>query len=177
MRRSRRILITCHCALNANAKIPPLAAVEGVFTDHVSKHIQSGCGILQLPCPEVSYLGMNRWGMTKEQYNHPNFRQHCREILTNPLVQIQAYVQAGYDIVGVLGMDKSPNCGLKLSCRGYSGGELSTVDQIEQQVNGLRFVPEKGVFMEEFLELLATKVHIRPRLFAVEESSPTSTQE
>jgi len=177
MHRSRRILITCHCALNANAKIPPLATVEGVFTDHVSKHIRSGCGLLQLPCPEVSYLGMNRWGMTKEQYIHPNFRRHCREILANPLVQIQAYVLAGYEIVGVLGMDKSPNCGLHLSCRGYSGGELNSVDRIEQQVNGLRFVPEKGVFMEEFLELLATKVHIRPRLFAVEESSPTSTQE
>jgi predicted secreted protein len=53
MYRSRKILITCHCAINANAKVPPLATVGGVFTDSVSEYIQSGCGLLQLPCPEV----------------------------------------------------------------------------------------------------------------------------
>jgi predicted secreted protein len=177
MNRSQKILIISHCAMNANAKVPPLASIGGVFTAPISEYIQSGCGLMQLPCPEVTYLGMNRWGMTKEQYDHPNFRRHCREILEYPIVQIQAYVQAGYDIVGVLGMDKSPNCGLNLTCRGYRGGELGSFDQVAQITNDLRFVPEKGVFMEEFLELLDTTVHIRPKLFAIEESSPTSTQE
>ncbi|WP_341830623.1 CD3072 family TudS-related putative desulfidase [Desulfovermiculus halophilus] len=130
------MLITCHCVINANAKVPPLATVGGVFTDSVSEYIQSGCGFLQLPCPEVTYLGMNRWGMTKEQYDHPNFRRHCREILIYPMVHIQASVQAGYEIVGVLGMDKSPNCGLNLTCRGYTGGELGSVDQVVHQMNG-----------------------------------------
>jgi predicted secreted protein len=171
MYRSRKILITCHCAINANAKVPPLATVGGVFTEHVSEYIQSGCGLLQLPCPEVSYLGMNRWGMTKEQYDHPNFRRHCREILTYPMVQIQSFIQTGYQIFGVLGMDKSPNCGLNLTCRGYTGGELSSVDQVEQQVNCLHFVPEQGVFMEEFLKMLAQE-DIRPTLFAIEEKTP-----
>lgn len=114
---------------------------------------------------------MNRWGMTKEQYDNPNFRRHCREILTYPMVQIQASLQAGYQIVGVLGMDKSPNCGLNLTCRGYTGGELSSVDQVETQVNSLRFVPEQGIFMEEFLKMLAQK-DIKPTLFAIEEKTP-----
>nr|WP_051564410.1 hypothetical protein [Desulfovermiculus halophilus] len=74
--------------------------------------------------------------MTKEQYDHPNFRRHCREILIYPMVHIQASVQAGYEIVGVLGMDKSPNCGLNLTCRGYTGGELGSVDQVVHQMNG-----------------------------------------
>ena len=64
MNRSQKILIVCHCAINANAKVPPLAPVGGVFTDYSSEYIRSGCGLLQLSCPEVSYLGMNRWDMT-----------------------------------------------------------------------------------------------------------------
>lgn len=62
MHRSRRILIMCHCLLNANAKIVPLASVQGVFTDVILPHINEGCGLFQLPCPETSYLGMYRWG-------------------------------------------------------------------------------------------------------------------
>ncbi|MDJ0622385.1 MAG: hypothetical protein QNJ17_05440 [Desulfocapsaceae bacterium] len=74
MNRGRKILIVCHCILNINAKIQPLAPVQGVLTETIRPYLDDGCGLFQLPCPEVSYLGMNRWGMTREQYDHPAFR-------------------------------------------------------------------------------------------------------
>jgi len=168
MNRSGKILIACHCVLNANAKVYPLAAVGGIFRDGIASCLEEGCGIFQLPCPEVSYLGMNRWGMTKEQYDHPNFRTHCRDILRYPLVQIQAFARAGYRFAGILGMDGSPNCGVTLTCEGYRGGDLGSADCLASQIASLRLVSGKGVFMEELLGMLL-EIGIQPELFAIRE--------
>ena len=170
MNRGKKILITCHCALNANAKVYPLATVGGVFSDALSAYIDAGYGIFQLPCPELSYLGINRWGMTREQYDHPNFRAHCRDILKYPLIQLQALAQAGYALVGVLGMDGSPNCGVTLTCEGYTGGELCSRSNLDGQIDALRFVAGQGVFMEELMEMLR-QIGQRPKLIAVNEKN------
>ncbi len=171
MRRSRKILIVCHCLLNANAKIHPLATVPGVFTDVISPHVNFGCGLFQLPCPETTYLGMNRWGMTREQYDHRSYRVHCRNILESPLAQLTAFKQAGYEFVGLVGMDGSPNCGVNMTCEGYTGGEIAAPEEIERQIEALQLVPGKGVFMAELLELLH-QVGIQPELSAVQETVP-----
>ena len=176
MNRSKQILIVCHCVLNANAKVYPLAEVGGVFQDPVAPYIASGAGLFQLPCPETTYLGMNRWGMTREQYDHANFRAHCRDILKYPLIQLQAFAQAGYELVGVLGMDGSPNCGVNLTCEGYEGGELSDPEDIAGQIAGLRFVAGKGVFMTVLLEMFE-QVGIRPDLFAIRETTVNPKKE
>jgi predicted secreted protein len=176
MNRSKQILIVCHCVLNANAKVYPLAGVGGVFMDSLGSYIESGCGLFQLPCPETTYLGMNRWGMTKEQYDHANFRAHCREILKFPLVQLQAFAEAGYELTGVMGMDGSPNCGVNLTCEGYEGGELGDPENIARQLDALRFVTGKGVFMIELLEMLQ-RIGIRPDLLAIRETSVNPKKE
>ncbi|MDD2389851.1 MAG: hypothetical protein PHP23_08990 [Desulfobacterales bacterium] len=170
MKRNKKILITCHCILNANSKVYPLATVGGVFSNAVSPYIETGCGLFQLPCPELSYLGMNRWGMTKEQYDHATFRAHCRNILKYPLIQLQSLAQAGYELVGILGMDGSPNCGVTLTCEGYSGGELRSVQHVHKQITSLRHVPGKGVFMEELVQMLR-QVNLQPELFAITEKT------
>ena len=171
MMRSRKILIVCHCVLNANAKVPPLAAVPGVFSDVILPCVDDGCGLFQLPCPETAYLGVNRWGMTKEQYDNRSFRAHCRTILEAPLAQLSAFKQAGYAFEGLVGMDGSPNCGVNLTCEGYTGGEISPVKAVEKQIQNLWFVKGKGVFMSELLALL-DQAGIRPELSAVMEDTP-----
>jgi predicted secreted protein len=172
MNRSKRIVATCHCILNANAKVPPLATVGGVFAEAVSDYIAAGCGLFQLPCPEAAYLGMKRWGMTREQYDHPHFRAFCREILRYPLVQLQAFAQAGYELVGIIGMDGSPNCGVTITCEGYSGGELCSPENLGDQIKALRFVAGRGVFMTELLAMLQ-QAGLQPKLLAVREVQPT----
>lgn len=176
MNRSKRILIVCHCVLNANAKVYPLAEVGGVFMEGVASHIASGCGMFQLPCPETSYLGMNRWGMTREQYDHAHFRACCRDMLKYPLMQLQAFAEAGYEMAGIVGMDGSPNCGVNLTCEGYEGGELGDLENIAGQIDDLRFVEGKGVFMTELLEMLQ-RVGIRPDLFAINETNVNEKEE
>lgn len=156
MNRSRKILIVCHCVLNSNAKVLPLATCEGVYHNVIEEYTKKGFGLLQLPCPETGYLGLNRWGMTREQYNHHNFRSYCHEILQPTLHQIKAFNVAGYEIAGVIGMDGSPNCGVDTTCSGFSGGEVCS-QFLEEQTNRLSMISGTGVFMEVFQQMLSNE--------------------
>ena len=153
MKRGKTIYIVCHCLLNSNAKIYPLADIKGVYVDDLGHLFDEGAGLIQLPCPETCYLGMNRWGMTREQYANNAFRDFCKKILLPTMLQISAYVQAGYHIEGIAGMDGSPNCGINQTCVGYRGGEVCPEFALDQCSN-LQLIPGKGVFMEIFEELL-----------------------
>ena len=147
MKRSKKLVVLSHCLLNANAKVEPYAGYQGVNLDVLSPYINEGYGIIQLPCPESSYLGLDRWGMTKNQYDHPAYRRHCQQILQPSLDQIEAAVKAGYNIAGVIGIKGSPNCGVMHSCQGFQGGEIDK-QRIESQFREVKITKEAGVFME-----------------------------
>lgn len=171
MRRGRKILVVVHCLLNANAKVFPLAQVSGVHADVLSKSIETGVGLLQLPCPELTYLGMQRWGMTREQYDHANFRDHCAAILRPSVLELEALIAGGCEVLGILGMDGSPNCGVFRTCVGYTGGELTSGDEIERQRSRLKMVEGKGVFIQ-VLETILNMKGLKIPFCAVDEKDP-----
>lgn len=168
MKRSKKILVLCHCLLNANAKIYPLAACGGAYLSVIEPYLETGVGLVQLPCPETGYLGLNRWGMTRDQYDHLHFRDYCREILRPIMYQIKAYVMAGYEILGVIGMDGSPNCGISRTCLGFIGGEICSQVDIARQREQLVAASGRGVFMEILEEMLSSE-KISLRFWAVDE--------
>jgi predicted secreted protein len=171
MRRGRKILVVVHCILNANAKVVPLAQVSGVHTDLLREHLDAGVGLVQLPCPELTYLGTNRWGMTREQYDHANFRAHCEAILRPSVLELEAFIRGGCEVVGVLGMDGSPNCGVHRTCLGFTGGELTGGEEFQKQRSGLKMVAGQGVFVEVLENLLRGRnLHIP--FIAVDEEHP-----
>jgi predicted secreted protein len=110
MRRNKKILLVSHCILNQNTVIDNEARAEGAVISATEWALKEGFGILQLPCPEFTFLGLNRPSMTYEEYNTPEYRQHCREILKPILHQAEEYVKNGYEIVGMLGIQSSPSC-------------------------------------------------------------------
>lgn len=171
MKRSHRIIVVSHCLLNANAKVRPLALYPGVLLDALRSYIEQGVGIVQLPCPESSYLGVNRWGMSREQYDHPRFRRHCRRILTPVMDQLEAYRDSGCDIIGVVGADGSPNCGIHRVPLGLAGGVIGAMGPVENQVGGLRSAEGTGVFMEVARQILAER-NIGTTFMAVDENHP-----
>ncbi len=154
MHRSKKIVIVCHCLLNANAKVYPLAQCGGVYHNVINDHITEDTGIIQLPCPETIYLGMKRWGMTREQYDTPHFRKTCQEMLGPSVTQLKAFADAGYTIEKIIGMDGSPNCGVNRTCYGFTGGEIGTGEIASTQLANLTFAPGRGVFMEILATLL-----------------------
>lgn len=153
MNRSRTICVVASCLLNANAKIKPYAVCPGVNTRVLLPWIEQGAGLLQLPCPETTFLGMKRWGMTCEQYDTQAYRDHCRAMLRAPLLEVQAYAEAGYELAAVLGVNGSPSCGVDTTCAGYTGGEVSP-EAAREQGRALRMIPGRGVFMQELAAML-----------------------
>lgn len=174
MNRSRKVVVLCHCLLNANVKVRPLATHAGALDLIVGEYLARGVGVVQLPCPETSFLGLSRWGMTREQYDHPAYRRHCRDILGPCVDQLQAMKRDGCELVGLVGVDGSPSCGMFLTCEGYRGGEAGAPEtDVAGQVAGLRAVSGRGVFMEELLVLLDRHGLWIPQL-AVDEESPST---
>ncbi len=126
MQRSKRILLVSHCILNQNTVIENEARAEGAILSATEWAMKEGFGVLQLPCPEFTFLGLNRPPMTYEQYNTPEYRKHCRGILEPVLNQAKEYLKNGYEIPGLLGIKGSPSCD-----------------------------PSRGIFMEELIALFA----------------------
>lgn len=59
-KRSRKIVLVAHCVLNQNSKIDGCAHYPGPIKEVIELLISAGCGIVQLPCPELMHLGLDR---------------------------------------------------------------------------------------------------------------------
>ncbi len=110
MQRKKKIIITSHCILNQNTVIDGEARSTGAIHSAVDWIQEEGLGILQLPCPEFTFLGLERPPMTYEEYDNEEYRNHCRNILQPIIEQLIEYKRCAYDIVGILGIQSSPSC-------------------------------------------------------------------
>lgn len=157
MNRGKKIIIVSNCLLNANAKIRPYAFYPGVNNQVIEPLLAKGAGIIQLPCPETGYLGMRRWGVTREQLDTLSYREHCAAILKAPLLEMLAYDDVGYELECVLGVNGSPSCGVDMTCAGYTGGEIpADGEELARHRKNLRMIPVQGIFMEVLSDLLKT---------------------
>ncbi len=75
-------------------------------------------GIIQMPCPELTYAGLLRKAQTRYQYDTAVFRRHCKRIVKEIVNQIQEYEECGIKVKIVIGVDGSPSCGVNETSRG-----------------------------------------------------------
>jgi predicted secreted protein len=124
--------VVAHCLLN------PLTRVKGLE----STPFRAAGSVVQLPCPEALYLGLERWAVTRNQLDVPEFRRFCRSIIAHyaDLLEMMARSGASIRIVGIAG---SPSCGIITTSSGYPGGRVQEADHTR--------VPGRGIFMEELL--------------------------
>ena len=50
---------------------------------------------MQLPCPEVLYLGLERWAVTRNQLDVPQFRRFCRALIEHYVDLLQMLAREG----------------------------------------------------------------------------------
>lgn len=143
------MVLLAHCILNPNAKVSGIAQTSGAIPGIVEGLLREGIGIVQLPCPEQTFGGCLRWGMTREQYDTPRYRRHCRDILESIVDQSEDYLRGGYEILGIVGVDGSPSCGVERTCIGYEGGEIASMRALPI----CSFAAGRGVFMECLLSM------------------------
>lgn len=148
MERSKKVVLVSHCILNQNTVVNPLARAKGAYVDIVTELMKNGIGIHQMPCPEYRYLGLKREPMTKEQFNTEAFRSLNKSISKDTVNVVKEYINNGYDIIGIIGINESPTC----------------------SING-----EKGILMEELLQELE-KEEIKLKLIDVPTDYHDGTQ-
>lgn len=124
-RRSKRLVITAHCLLNQNSKSDGTADLPGQFEEVVNLIMGSKTGIIQLPCPELLCLGLDRRdkdgakrdvleentrirNLMEEQENLDILKTKAREVGD----QIVEYGKHGFKTVGLIGVNRSPSCGI-----------------------------------------------------------------
>ncbi|MDH4140415.1 MAG: hypothetical protein OEV43_07575 [Coriobacteriia bacterium] len=152
MNRSRRVAVVAHCLLNMNSKVEGLATCPGVHPI-LGELADRDYGLLQLPCPELTMLGLKRWGQTFEQYDTPFFRAHCARLVADVAAQVSEYVRCGYEIGPVVGVQGSPSCGVTQTMSGAWGGEYDD-DRMRQIRSRRERVDGAGVFFRELAERL-----------------------
>jgi len=147
--RSKRIMIVAHCILNQNSISDASANLRSQFTEIVERIMKENIGIVQLPCPELQCLGLDRedrLGGTRpvleentrireSMLREGNLKLLEREI-EKIVFQTTEYRKHGFEITGIIGINRSPSCGV----------ETTTVKN--EEVEGT------GVFMEMLSEAL-----------------------
>jgi predicted secreted protein len=127
--------VVAHCLLD------PLTRVKGLK----GISYRPAGPVVQLPCPEALYLGLDRWAVTRNQLEVPEFRRLCRSIATQYADLLEMLSRKGVRI-RVVGVARSPSCGVNTTTRGYMGGLVR--EAAHEMVAG------PGAFMEELLAVL-----------------------
>jgi predicted secreted protein len=125
-KRSKKIILVAHCIFNQNSKLDRCAHYPGAVTNITCRLIESGIGIVQLPCPEMLFLGLDRHAdlssiLTVEQedtrigwlMSAPGGQEFCRALTEDVLRQVLDYRKHGFEVVGLLGVNGSPTCGVE----------------------------------------------------------------
>jgi predicted secreted protein len=124
--RSKRVLLVAHCVLNQNAKIDRCAHYPGVIRETVEVLIESGVGLIQMPCPELCCLGLDRQvdrgasttietedTRVAKRMVDDKCRARCQSLVDDLVYQVEEYRKNGFEMVGLLGINGSPTCGVE----------------------------------------------------------------
>ncbi len=96
---------------NQNSVVEDLARARGAYPV-AALLIDAGVGIIQLPCPEMSYKGLMRPPLDYDDYSNEEYRSLCRELTRAVVGQIKDYLAAGYKLAGIIGIEGSPPCAI-----------------------------------------------------------------
>ena len=145
--RSRKVVLVPHCALNQNARITGAADFPAMFETVLEAMRANQVGIIQMPCPELMVLGLGR--RTVRDGLETQEGQADLQLLIGDMIHIiKEYQYQGFHVVGILGKNGSPACGVT---RTYLDGE---------QVDG------EGVYIRE-LRLALAKENLNIELFGI----------
>lgn len=155
------ILFVSHCILNIASKVvlynqEEIDAEEDLRRQFLVKAVNKGVQLIQLPCPEFTLYGACRWGHVSTQFDNPFFREHCSKQLDPVMQQMKEYLahKERFHILGVLGIDGSPSCGVDYTCFGNWGGSFDGRDNLEETLEDCVCGSGKGILMDVLCERL-----------------------
>jgi predicted secreted protein len=133
-KRSKKVVFVSHCILNQNPKLDACAHYPGTIKETAEVLLGADIGIVQMPCPEFLYLGLDRgvdYGTNPSVesedtriavcMNEEKSKCLCTNLVHDIVYQIEEYQKFGFNIVGLIGINGSPTCGVETTW--YGGGE------------------------------------------------------
>lgn len=109
--RSGRVVFVAHCMLNQNARIVNAADFPAMFEPLVDYLQKMQVGIVQLPCPELYCLGLGRRAV-RPGLENPAGMKRLNRLNEDIVFTIKEYLFQGFEVVGILGKNGSPACGV-----------------------------------------------------------------
>lgn len=127
--RSRKVIFLSHCIPNENTRYLGGACRRGCVQEIIECCIDNDWGMVQMPCPEqhawggiikrLLLIAYGSKGTFFYRFRHiflPLFllytRLRYRRLARETANQIADYLGVGFSIVGIVGIDGSPSCGV-----------------------------------------------------------------
>ena len=152
--RSMKVILVPHCVPNQNSRAAGAAEFPSAVEPLISGLMDRRIGIIQMPCPEMRIAGLRRGNVRniRAEMEKPENRAQCARIAQEVIGLIEDYQECGITVLGVLGKNGSPTCGV----------EKTWFDGV---------APGSGVFIEQ-LELELNRRRTSVRLAGVQDSDP-----
>jgi len=175
-KRSKKILLVAHCILNQNAKIDRCAHYPGAIKEVAQILIDAGVGILQMPCPELLCLGLDRQAQAGRpstiesedsrvaiRMSEEQAQTMCFKMAGDLAYQVEEYRENGFAVLGVIGINGSPTCGVEQTWADnqevQSNGVFIEILDEECQKRGIG-LPMRGIRAYEPQQVIATVVKL-----------------
>jgi len=128
--RGKKVVVLAHCILNQNAKLDRCAHCAGALGGVVRLLLDEGIGILPMACPEMLHLGLDREtdraarpSVASEdtriarRMTEPAAQAIIAQIAESTARQIADYRRHRFSVIGILGINGSPSCGVETTWR------------------------------------------------------------
>ena len=171
--RSKKVILVSHCILNQNSISDGTADYPAVNENVLSLLIESEVGIIQMPCPETLCLGLDRGDIhggeraiiiENTRIRHDMEKNESIEIINNIvnqlLFQIEQYKQNGFTILGVIGINRSPSCGVNTTSKNNKEVEGEGIlieilrEKLEKKGINIDMIGIKATETDEALKLI-----------------------
>jgi predicted secreted protein len=142
--RSRKVILLPHCALNQNSRVAGAAVQPAAMIDLVMGLLEREIGLLQMPCPELSAFGLNRAKVVVEREMRTEAGRELSRRLARDLVrQVRTYLECKIHVIGVLGKNGSPSCGVEETWDGgVCKGSGAFIEEIAAELSKHRIALE-----------------------------------
>ena len=128
--RSKTVVFVAHCVLNQNSISDGTAIYPGFIQEIMELLCTFQAGIVQIPCPELLCLSLDRGNIDGSTYpiveentrirkmmSENSAAAKIKQMVQNLVFQILEYRKYGFHIMGIVGINRSPTCGVETTSK------------------------------------------------------------
>lgn len=104
----KRIVLLSHCILNSFCELPQ--APDDLREEILRVINDKKLSVVQLPCPELSYQGLDRSSIYPGTPEAEKYEKYCGQLISTVVSNIEEYKDNDIEIAGIIGIDTSPSC-------------------------------------------------------------------